>query len=156
MAKAATANAWKAWDPPATEETNNLYNQLNGMSATDRDGFAKLDLNQYYGAMPVAQFNDLVDTQKKIHANDPTQAAKNASLQASLSSIQDLTNLATATPESPFYKMDATLPREATPAGAPGAQQWNQFVSKFSQALDDWRENNNNKIPTDPQKREIA
>jgi hypothetical protein len=40
--KAINLNAWKAWDPPATQETNDLYNQLNGMSATDREAFSKL------------------------------------------------------------------------------------------------------------------
>jgi len=29
-------------------------------------------------------------------------------------------------------------------------------VSRFSQALDDWQQSNNDKIPTDIQKREIA
>ena len=38
----------------------------------------------------------------------------------------------------------------------PEQQKWNGFVSKFGQALDDWQQNNNNKIPTDMQKREIA
>ncbi len=38
----------------------------------------------------------------------------------------------------------------------PDQQKWNGFVSKFGQALDDWRQNNNGKIPTDTQKREIA
>src|SRR5208283_5216982 len=38
----------------------------------------------------------------------------------------------------------------------PDQQRWNGFVSKFGQALDDWRQNNNGKIPTDTQKREIA
>ena len=150
MAKAATANAWKAWDPPATEETNNLYNNLNGMKTTDRDGFANANLMSYYGAMPVAQLNSLMSYQAAIRKNDPTEAAKNTALQSSISAVKDLTNLAGASPESPFYKMD-----DASPS-LPGQQQWNQFVSRFSQALDDWRENNNNKIPTGPQKREIA
>jgi hypothetical protein len=52
------------------------------MSATDPEGFSKLNLIQYYGAMPVSQFNDLADTQKKIHAGDAAQAAKNIDLQA--------------------------------------------------------------------------
>jgi len=38
----------------------------------------------------------------------------------------------------------------------PEQQKWNEFVSKYGQALDDWRQNNNGKIPTDMQKREIA
>jgi len=38
----------------------------------------------------------------------------------------------------------------------PEQQKWNGFVSKFGQALDDWQQNNNGKIPTDMQKRKIA
>ena len=41
--KAINVNAWKSWDPPATQKTNDLYNQLNGMSTTDRGGFSKLE-----------------------------------------------------------------------------------------------------------------
>ena len=46
--------------------------------------------------------------------------------------------------------MDRALPF------VPAQQKWNEFVGKFGQALEDWRQNNNNKIPTDIQKREIA
>ena len=148
--RAINVNAWKAWDPPATGETNNLYSQLNGMSSTDRDGFSKLNLMQYYGAMPVSQFNDLVDTQKKIQGNDAAQAAKNVDLQASLSAVKDLAKMAYGDPNSPLYQVTPDSP------SLPDQQKWNGFVSKFGQALDDWRQNNNNKIPTDMQKREIA
>ena len=148
--RAINVNAWKAWDPPATQETNNLYNQLDGMRATDRDGFSKLDLSQYYGAMPVSQFNDLADAQKKIHKNDAAQAAKNIDLQASLSAVKDLAKMASADPNSLLYQV---MPESAS---LPDRQKWNGFVSKFGQALDNWRQNNNNKIPTDMQKREIA
>ena len=148
--RAITTNALAAWDPPATQETNNLYNQLDGMSATDRDGFSKLNLMQYYGAMPVSQFNDLVDTQKKIHNNDAAQAAKNVDLQASLSAVRDLAKMAYGDPASPLYQV---MPDSTS---LPDQQKWNGFVSKFEQALDDWRQNNNGKIPTGMQKREIA
>ena len=148
--RAINVNAWKAWDPSATQGTNNLYNQLNGMSATDRDGFSKLNLMQYYGAMPVSQFNDLADTQKKIHTGDAGQAAKNIDLQASLSAVKDLAKMAYTDPNSPLYQV---MPESTS---LPDQQKWNGFVGKFGQALDDWRQNNNGKIPTDMQKREIA
>ena len=44
--RAISINVWRAWDPPATQQTNNLYTQLDGMSATDRVGFSKLDLKE--------------------------------------------------------------------------------------------------------------
>ncbi len=31
-------------DPPANQKTNNLYNQLDGMSSPDLEDFSKLDL----------------------------------------------------------------------------------------------------------------
>ena len=120
------------------------------MSATDRDGFSKLNLIQYYGAMPVSQFNDLADTQKKIHTGDAGQAAKNIDLQASLSAVKDLAKMAHTDPNSPLYQVTP----EST--SLPDLQKWNGFVGKFGQALDDWRQNNNGKIPTDMQKRELA
>jgi hypothetical protein len=47
--------------PTGNSKTKDLYNQLDGMSAKDRDGFSKLNHMEYYGAMPVSQFNDLTD-----------------------------------------------------------------------------------------------
>jgi hypothetical protein len=46
--------------------------------------------------------------------------------------------------------MDCTSP------SLPEQQKWNEFVSKFTPALDGWQQNNSGKIPTDLQKREIA
>jgi hypothetical protein len=147
--KAITTNAMSAWDPPATDQTNQLYDNLNGMQYTDRDRFSNLNLMQYYGGMPVAQLNGLMDAQDRIRKSDATEAAKHASLQSSISAVKDLTSLAGASAESPFYKMDNASP------SLPEQQKWNGFVSRFGQALEDWRQNNNGKIPTDMQKREI-
>ena len=55
--KAITANATSAWDPPATDETNQLYDNLNGMKDTDREQFKNVNLMSYYGAMPVGRLN---------------------------------------------------------------------------------------------------
>ncbi len=148
--KAITTNAMSAWDPPATDETNQLYDNLNGMKDTDRNRFSNLNLMSYYGGMPVGQLNNLISSQDKIRNNDPTEAARHTSLQSSISAVNDLTSLAAASAESPFYKMDQTSPFP------PEQQKWNGFVSKYGQALDDWQQNNSGKIPTDMQKREIA
>ena len=147
---AINANASAVWDPPATVQTSRLYDNLNGMKDTDRPRFSDLNLMSYYGGMPAAQLNSLRDAQDRIRKNDPTEAAKHTDLISSISAVKDLTIQAAASIESPFYKMDLTSPFP------PEQQKWNGFVSKFGQAPNDWQQNNNNKIPTDTQKREIA
>ncbi len=147
---AINANASAVWDPPATVQTSRLYDNLNGMKDTDRPRFSDLNLMSYYGGMPAAQLNSLRDAQDRIRKNDPTEAAKHTDLISSISAVKDLTIQAAASIESPFYKMDLTSPFP------PEQQKWIGFVSKFGQALDDWQQNNNNKIPTGMQKREIA
>ena len=147
---AINANALAMWDPPATAQTNQLHDTLNGMKDTDRAQFSNLNLMSYYGAMPVAQLNSLIDAQDRIRKNDATEAAKHTNLISSISAVKDLTIQAAASAESPFYKMDRTSPF------LPEQQKWNGFVGKYGQALDDWQQNNNGKIPTDIQKREIA
>jgi hypothetical protein len=147
---AINTNALAMWDPPATAQTNQLYDTLNGMKDTDRTRFSNLNLMSYYGAMPVAQLNGLRDAQDRIRKNDAAEAVKHTDLISSISTVKDLTILAAASAESPFYKMDRTSP------SPPEQQKWNEFVGKFGQALDDWQQNNNGKIPTDMQKRGIA
>jgi hypothetical protein len=58
--------------------------------------------------------------------------------------------MAYADPNSPLYQV---IPESTS---LPDQQKWNGFVSKFGQALDDWRQNNNGKIPTNMRKCEIA
>ena len=147
---AINANALAMWDPPATAQTNQLHDTLNGMKDTDRARFSNLNLMSYYGGMPVSQLNSLIDAQDRIRKNDATEAAKHTDLISSISAVKDLTIQAAASAESPFYKMDRTS------LSPPEQQKWNEFVGKFGQALDDWQQNNNGKIPTDIQKREIA
>ncbi len=147
---AITANAMAMWDPPASAQTNQLYDDLNGMKDTDREQFKNVNLMSYYGGMPVAQLNRLIDAQDRIRKNDATEAAKHTNLISSISAVKDLTIQAAASAESPFYKMDRTSPF------VPEQQKWNGFVSKYGQALDDWQQNNNGKMLTDMQKREIA
>ncbi|MGA2027100.1 MAG: hypothetical protein ABSH17_08535, partial [Syntrophobacteraceae bacterium] len=148
--KAITINALAAWDPPAETSTDQLYNQLYGMSATDRDNFSKLDLMQYYGGMPILQFNALRNIQQKIHDRDAAEAARQIDMSASLTAIRDVTDLAAVSPESPYYKMDHASPLLFE------LQKWHEFVGRFGQAMGDWRQNNGGKTPSIPQEREIA
>ena len=57
---AINANALAMWNPPASAQTNQLYDTLNGMKDTDRAQFSNLNLMSYYGGMPVAQLNSLM------------------------------------------------------------------------------------------------
>ena len=147
---AINANALAVWDPPASAQTNQLYDTLNGMKDTDRPRFSDLNLMSYYGGMPVAQLNSLIDAQDRIRKNDAAEAVKHSNLISSISAVKDLVTQAVASAKSPFYKMDFNSPF------LPEQQRWIGFVSKYGQALDDWQQNNNGKIPTDMQKREIA
>jgi hypothetical protein len=148
--KAITINALAAWDPAAEASTDQLYNQLYGMSATDRDNFSKVDLMQYYGGMPVSQFNGLRNIQQKIQDKDAAEAARQINMNASLAVIRDVTGLAAVWLESPYYKMDHASPLLSE------QQKWNEFVGRFGQAMGDWRQNNGGKVPFIPQEREIA
>ncbi|MGA2404010.1 MAG: hypothetical protein ABSG91_20265, partial [Syntrophobacteraceae bacterium] len=150
ITNAINVNAFKAWDPPATAKTNQLYDNLNGMKDTARAQFTNLNLMPYYGGMPLAQLNSLIDAQDKIRKNDPTEAAKHTALQSSLVAVKDITKMAQSDPDSQLYRIMPESPLFTD------QRVWNGFVSKFGQALDDWQQNNNSKIPTDMQKREIA
>jgi len=110
ITNAINANAFKAWDPPATAQTNQLCDTLNGLKDTDRAQFTNMNLMSYYGGMPVGQLNRLMDAQDRIRKNDATEAAKHTSLQSSISAVNDLTTLAAASVESPFYKRTSLRP----------------------------------------------
>jgi hypothetical protein len=120
------------------------------MRQTDRQNFARLDLMQYYGRMPICELNDLSKAQENIRNNAPTEAARHTNLQSALGVLKDIIGMAAASNESPYFKMDGQSPF------SPEQQKWHSVVSRFGQAIEDWQQNNSGKIPTDMQKREIA
>jgi hypothetical protein len=105
---------------------------------------------QYYGGMPVSQFKDLRNIQQKIQEKDPAEAARQTNMSASLTAINDVTDLAAVSPQSPYYKMDQASDRVFE------QQKWNEFVGRFGQEIGDWRQNNGGKTPSLLQEREIA
>jgi hypothetical protein len=109
-----------------------------------------MNLMRYYGEMPVAQLNSLIDAQDRIRKNDPTEAAKHTALLTSLVAVKGITQMAQSDPNSTLYRIMPESPLLAD------QRPWTGFVSKFAQALDEWQQNNSGKIPTDMQKREIA
>ena len=150
IANAINVNAFKAWDPPATAETNQLYDYLNGMKDTARAQFTNMNLMPYYGGMPIAQLSALIEAQDRIRKNDAAEAARHTALQSSLDAVSDISKAAQSDPNSPLYRIMPESPLFTD------QRAWTGFVSKFAQALDDWQQNNNGKTPTDVQKREIA
>lgn len=150
IANAINVNAFKAWDPPATAETSKLYDYLNGIKDTARAQFTNMNLMPYYGGMPVSQLNGLIEAQDRIRKNDAAEAAKHTALQSSLDAVSDISKAARSDPQSPLYRIMPESPLLTD------QRVWTGFVSKFAQALDDWQQNNNGKIPGDVQKREIA
>ncbi len=148
--KALTTNALNEWDPPASDETNHLYNSLRGMSVTDRDNFSKLDLMQYYGGLPISQLNGLIRTQQKIQDKDSAEGSRGTDSTSYCSAVKYVMDLAAVSPHSPFYGMDRTSHLPA------GNDKWNDFAGQFLQAVDSWSQNNGGKTPDDTQKREIA
>jgi len=80
----------------------------------------------YYGGMPVGQLKQPDSSQDKIEQRR-YRGREAYSLQSSISAVNDLTSLAAASAESPFYKWT----RRPLPARA---AKWNGFVSKYGQA----------------------
>jgi hypothetical protein len=150
ITNAININAFKAWDPPATAKTNQLYDNLNGLKDTDRAQFTNMNLMPYYGGMPLAQLSCLIEAQDRIRKNNAAEAAKHTALQSSLDAVSDISKAAQSDPQSPLYRIMPESPLLTD------RRAWTGFVSKFAQALDDWQQNNNGKTPTDMQKREIA
>ena len=107
------------------------------MQTTDRDRFANLDLMQYYGSVPAAQFQELQNDQALVRKQDPA-AAQN---QARLTQALVLTN--------PVF-VKAGIDPDPTSAN------YNIAVGRLDSALNQWSANNNNKLPDDGQIVQIA
>ena len=148
--KAISTNAMGSWDPPASEKTNDLRDELRGMQATDTPGFATLDLTKYYGDLPMHEWTDLLQAQKAIHNHDPSAAEKNGELVHALRVAQPDFIEASSMPGSAYR--DAAPDSESADATAA----YNLYVGRFGRALDAWRQNNGGKIPNDADLRQIA
>ena len=135
--RAITANAQGMWDPPASAQSAAQYDELKGMRTTDRDRFANLDLMEYYGSVPAAQFQELQNDQALVRKKDPA-AAQN---QTRLSQALVLTN--------PVFVKAGIDPD-------PSSANYNIAVGRLDSALNQWSANNNNKLPDDGQIVQIA
>jgi hypothetical protein len=143
--KAIRANALGAWDPAPTAESNALHDELLGMQTTDRQRFANMDLMTYYGAMPVNQLNGLIADQAVIRKQDQAQAAK----QVGMARVEKLMEPVLREAGDLNMHPDSSWRNVSRVSFGPALQKYNQFVGQLSTAIDAWRQNNSNKIPSD-------
>jgi hypothetical protein len=142
--KAISMNALNMWDPAPSSETDAIYKDLKGMQfGANRERFSNMDLNQYYGAMPIAQFNELQREQQAIRRSDAATAEKHVSLQQAVKLLEPAFNEAKAAPGSQYFGADAHS------AFGDSASKYNQYLGNLSNAIDIWRRNNNGKVPSD-------
>ena len=112
--------------------------------------FAALDLDRFYGNMPIHDLNDLLQAQRSIRNHDTPIAERNAALvHAMRVTRQDLLEAA-GLPESPY--------REAIPdsESSEAAVAYNLYAGRLGRAMDAWQQNNSGKIPSDADLRQIA
>ncbi len=142
--KAVRVNALGLWNPAPTAETEQRFRSLQGLQTTDATAFKNMDLLPYYGSMPVDQWSELRDDQDKIRKNDAALTAKNVNLIHAETIVAPLFKQASLDPNSIFYRVgkDAFT--------AQGIAPYNAFVGQFGQAIENWQQNNGNKIPSDP------
>ncbi len=134
---AISANASGTWDPPASERTNDLRDELKGMQTTDRDRFANLDLMRYYGSVPAAQFQELQNDQTLVRNQDSAATQKQARLMRALVFANPIFVKAGIDPD-------------------PTSAKYNIAVGRLDSAIRQWSVNNNNKLPDDSQIVQVA
>ena len=73
-----------------TQEGFNTYYKLRGEALSDPESFLHEDLSQYFGKMPEAQLNHLVEVQSSITKKDAAQASKDISWNRTKSDVDDM------------------------------------------------------------------
>ena len=141
--KAISMNALDMWNPPVSAGTTAVYNELKGMQFTDRQGFADMDLNRYYGALPASRFQELQRDQIAIRKDDAAVTQKHVNLEHAIKVLASTFNEAKALPGSEYSGAD---PNSAFPGAA---RKYNLYLGNLTQAIDNWRQNNNGKVPGD-------
>lgn len=125
-------------DVPATPENQALWYKLYGQAANDPAAFADPktnDLNQYYGQMPLHQWQQLVQIQGAINKKDVTEAARQTNITNALTLLNRSGELAQA-----GYKPASKSPADAA--------KLNDFTGRLAEGLDQYRQQNNNKLPS--------
>ncbi len=153
----ANANAANMWDPPATAETDARYRQLDGLrfgKKEEREAFKNMDLDPYYGAMPVAQWNDLVKSQNPMRLAGAKQAEQSVSITHAQTIVAPLLRQAAMDEQSRFYGVDKD-PYSVAATSATGydpqkaAGKYTAYLSELNANVQNWRDNNGGKKPSD-------
>jgi len=140
------------WNPAPTPETDNTFGSIWGWARQDPQNFAKQDLHPYYGTMPFSQWNDLNNLQQKIQNKDQTETDKAFKISTSLSNAKDII----AQAGNRLYKDQTPYSRMDKNGGSQAQLKYYKFVHDVEQDLNDFRENNNGKIPTYQQQRDLV
>lgn len=119
-------------NPPATYESNGLWYSLLGKAKVTPDEFVGLNMMDYYGKMPLAQWHQLVGVQQAINKHDVNEASKQVDIQKALHTLRTELGPAgyTLTPKTDKDKVKLE-----------------QFTGRLGEALDAWRQNNKGKRP---------
>ena len=143
--KAIRINAFSAWDPFPTAESNALHDELKGSQYTDRTRFESLDLSTYYGAMPIGDLNDLLKDQTAIRKQDQAQAQKHVSMEHAQKLMEPILREA----GDMNLHQNSQWRNVSKISMGPQLQKYNQFVSQLDTGISNWRQNNGGKIPAD-------
>lgn len=125
--------AAKKDDVQPNEENQKLWARLLGQSANNRDGFANTDLNEFYGKMPLHQWQQLVEVQGNINKHDAAEAQKAVDIQQAVRVLnKELTEHG--------YKPASKLPKDA--------EEMDLFTGQLRNTIDQYRQENNGKRPS--------
>lgn len=118
-----------------TADSFRIYNELMGEAAADPDGFAKLDLNQYYGKVPTAKLDQLAGIRSSI-VNQQTKATEQTVPYARLKELAD-----------PIVRSQLNIDPDAK-KGTGDSKLWYNYVGRLSQEVEDFK-TTNKKVPSD-------
>jgi len=121
-------------NPAPTDESDRLVYNLRGQAALDPDEFASLDLMQYHGQMPRADWRRLCGLQEGIRKQQATDAATPVDARKAVSILARSGELAGA-----GYNLDPQTQQER--------EKLYDFAGRLSERIDQWRADNDNKLP---------
>ena len=121
-------------NPAPTDESDRLVYNLRGQAALDPNEFACLDLMQYHGQMPRADWRRLCGLQEGIRKQQAVDAATPIDAGKAVSILAQSGELAKA-----GYDPDPQTQEER--------ERLYNFAGRLSERIDQWRADNDNKLP---------
>ncbi|HYA42401.1 MAG TPA: hypothetical protein VEF34_13930 [Syntrophobacteraceae bacterium] len=120
-------------NPAPTDESDRLVYNLRGQAALDPNEFACLDLMQYHGQMPRADWRRLCGLQEGIRKQQAVDAATPIDAGKAVSILAQSGELAKA-----GYDPDPQTQEER--------EKLYDFAGRLSECIDQWRADNDNKL----------